>query len=211
MILSKNYQPNWQNNRVNFIIDLYGKEFFNKKDILELGSFNGVIGNRFSELGSNVTCIEGREENAKFIKENFPHLNVKVDNLDTNHWKYGHWDIIIHFGLFYHFEYHHEMQLQNTIKNCDLLLFESVIYDSFESEIRFGYEQGQDQSLSEKGGVPSTKWVEDVFNKNSVKYKIYKDSKLNGECHHYDWIDKNSKNYDGYSRRFWTVSNIYKV
>lgn len=211
MILSINYQPQWQHNRVNFIVDLYGKDFFNNKRILELGAFNGVIGNRFSQLGSKVTCVEGREENAKFIKDTFPHLNVIVDNLDTDVWKFGHWDIVIHFGLFYHLEFYHEMQLNNTVKNCDVLFFESVIYDSFEDEIRFGWEGGQDQSLSEKAGMPTTKWVENIFDKNSVKYKLYKDSRLNGEQHRYDWIEQNSKTYDGYKRRLWVVSNMYNL
>jgi len=88
-----------------------------------------------------------------------------------------------------------------------LMFFESVIYDSFEPEIYFRQESGNDQSLSAQGGNPSTSYVENMFKENNCKFTKYSDSVLNGELHHYDWSDLNSKKFDLYARRFWIVEN----
>jgi hypothetical protein len=46
-----------------------------------------------------------------------------------------------------------------------------------------------------------------MFKENNCKFTKYSDSALNGEQHHYDWLDLNSKNFDLYARRFWIVEN----
>ena len=38
------YHPDWQINRINFILSKYPKEFFKGKRILEVGAYNGYIG-----------------------------------------------------------------------------------------------------------------------------------------------------------------------
>lgn len=201
-----NYYSNWQNNRVKFILDLYPFDFFKDKKVLELGSHNGYIGNYFLEkLKSKVTSVEGRFENFCKIKENYPLLNVQCCDLDTDKWDFGKYDVIINFGLYYHLEKHHEKHLVNCINNCDLMFFETVIYDSFDSEIFFRNESGNDQSLTDRGGTPSTSYVEDIFEKTNCKFKKYCDFELNGEGHHYDWKDANTKTFDDRSRRFWVI------
>lgn len=201
------YHPEWQINRINFIIDLYGKDFFRNKRILELAPCNGFIGNYFQELQSEVKCIEGRHENLLSIKDNYPNLNVIQFDLDTPDWTFGSWDIIINFGLLYHLQNYHEQHLINCIKNCKLLFLESVIFDSHDAEIFYRNEHGFDQSLTGLGGTPSTKWIEDVLQKCNCNYTKYSSSSLNGGPHYYDWIDKNSKILDCHARRFWIITN----
>jgi hypothetical protein len=60
MIKETSYHPNWQTNRINFILSKYPKEFFKGKRILELGAYNGFIGAYFNSLGAEVHCVEGR-------------------------------------------------------------------------------------------------------------------------------------------------------
>jgi hypothetical protein len=129
-------------------------------------------------------------------------------NLDTAEWKWGHYDIIINFGLYYHLEKYHKEHLENCINNCDLMFFETVVYDSFETGIYFRYETGYDQSLSNNGGTPSTLYVESIFNENNKNYEKFKDSSLNAYNHHYDWPDADSKIFNQWSRRFWIVNNV---
>jgi hypothetical protein len=205
MIKNTGYHPDWQNNRINFILSKYPKEFFNGKRILELGAHNGYIGAYFSTLGSVVHCVEGRIENVENIKRDYPNVTAEVGNLDTPEWKWGHYDIIINFGLYYHLEYFHREHLNNCITNCDLMFFETVIYDSFEPEIYFRRESGNDQSLTPIGGTPSTSYIENILNKCSIKYTKFTDSSLNGNNHHYNWPDTGNKIFDGFSRRFWIV------
>ena len=220
MIKETTYHSDWQNNRINFILSKYPKEFFKGKRILELGAFNGYIGAYFSTLGAQVHCVEGRPENVENIKRDYPNVTVEVANLDTSNWKWGYYDIIINFGLYYHLEHSHKEHLINCINNCDLMFFESVIYDSFEPEIYFRKEQGFDQSLTPIGGTPSTSFVENIFNELGCNYQKYSDSSLNGLAslngndfqrryvHHYDWVDTNSKIFDEFSRRFWIINSI---
>lgn len=200
-----NYHPKWQKARLNFIVTKYGKDFFENKKILELGAFNGYIGNFFSNLKADVHCIEGRSKNVEYIKKTYPNLKVTLSNLDCKDWIWGKYDIIINFGLYYHLQNFHKEHLENCINNCDLMFFESVVYDSFESEIYFFQEQGIDQSLSDVGGNPSTSYIENIFKQNKTKFEKFSDPLLNGDGHIYDWEDKNSKILHRNSRRFWIV------
>jgi hypothetical protein len=202
------YLSDWQNARIQFILEKYNKDFFKNKKILELGSHNGYIGEYFRLLGSDVLSVEGREENVNYIKNTYPNLNIICENLDTDIWKFETFDIIINFGLYYHLEKHHTSHLKNCLNNCKLMFFESVIYDSIDEEVFLKPEYGRDQSMSDVGGTPSTSFTENIFKTKNCKFKKYCDKKLNAEGHHYDWEDKNSKVFDGYSRRFWIVECI---
>jgi hypothetical protein len=44
-----------------------------------------------------------------------------------------------------------------------------------------------------------------LFNESGVIYEKFTDASLNGNGHHYDWPDTNTKIYDGWARRFWIV------
>jgi hypothetical protein len=204
------YHSEWQSKRINFILSKYPKDFFVGKKILELGSFNGYIGAYFQSIGADVYSLEGREENVNNIKRDYPELKVECTNLDTSEWKWGHYDIIINFGLYYHLEKFHREHLINCINNCDLMFFETVVYDSNKSEIYFRSEPNDkfaDQSLSEIGGTPSTKFIEDIFDYKNTIYKKYTNSELNSQLHVYDWHDKGTDYYNQYYRRFWIIKN----
>lgn len=199
------YWETWQNNRINYVLSKYGKEFFEGKKILELGPFNGYIGAVFQSLGAEVKLIEGREKNVEGIKSIYPNLDVECANLDTSDWNWGTFDIIINFGLFYHLEKFHKEHLTNCVNNCDLLFFESVIYDSFENELFFRQESGHDQSMSDVGGIPTTYFIESIFQQEGVSYKKICAPELGDGNHHYDWVDSNTKKMDPFARRFWIV------
>ena len=85
------------------------------------------------------------------------------------------------------------------------MFLESVIFDVPHSEIFFKDEAGLGQSLSGKGGTPSTMFVENIFNECGVEFKKHVDHTLDAGLHLYTWIDCDSK-YDAYRRRMWTVN-----
>lgn len=218
MIKQTNYHSDWQVNRINFILSKYPNEFFRGKRILEVGAYNGYIGAYFSSLGADVHCLEGRIENVVNIKNDYPMVTAEVANLDTPDWNWGKWDIIINFGLYYHLEKYHKEHLKNCINNCDLMFFETVVYDSNKSELFFRNENGFDQSLSLIGGTPSRKFVEDIFCDKKSDFNIYNDSSLNGLAslgennfnkmytHKYDWDESGNAIYNEFYRRFWIVN-----
>jgi hypothetical protein len=205
--MSEEYHPNWQKNRIKFLLSKYDPSFFEGKTILELGPYNGYIGEQFRNIGASVTCVEGRNSNIHNISEKFPNLTVILGDLDTSHWNYGKYDIIINFGVFYHLEKHHSEHLENCIKNCNIMFFESVIFDSFDSEINYKDTKGDDQSLSGVDGTPSQKYIEDIFIKNNCNYSVQINSSLNGDGHMYDWVAEGDKKYNNMKRRFWIVEN----
>lgn len=207
MIKQTNYHADWQQNRINFILSKYPKEFFRGKRILEVGAYNGYIGAYFNALGAEVHCLEGRVENVVNIMNDYPNITAEVANLDTDEWKWSKWDIIINFGLYYHLEKYHKEHLINCINNCDLMFFETVIYDSNDSEIYFRAEQGDDQSLTSIGGTPSTSYVENILNESGKVYKKYTDPFLNNYQHKYDWPDSGNKMFNQFYRRFWIVND----
>ena len=60
MIKNSLYHSSWQQNRIDFMVSKYSKDFFAGKKILELGAYNGYIGAYFNTLGAEVHCLEGR-------------------------------------------------------------------------------------------------------------------------------------------------------
>lgn len=200
------YHPDWQDNRIKFILSKYSEDFFKGKRILELGAYNGYIGAYFNTLGAEVHCVEGRLQNTENIKRDYPNITVECFDLDMPDWKWGHYDIIINFGLYYHLENFHREHLQNCITNCDLMFFETVVYDSYESAIFLRNEVGDDQSLTDCGGSPTTSYVETIFKMYNSKYQIFNESRLNAHGHFYEWVDTGAGVYHPNQRRFWIVS-----
>jgi hypothetical protein len=145
------------------------------------------------------------------MKNWYPMVSVEQADLDRPDWVWGKWDIIINFGLFYHLEKFHKEHLINCINNCDLMLFETVIYNTPISTLAFKEEQNTeyyDQSLSGRAGIPSTKYVEDIFKQCGVEYEKVIDGSLNAKHHSYDWVDLDYEtpfNPDTWQRRFWIV------
>ena len=200
------YHSDWQKNRIKFILERYPKEFFKGKKILELAPFNGYIGSFFQSLGAEVTMVEGRQENIDNIKRDYPQIeNIFQKNLDTKDWDLGNFDIIINFGLLYHLQNFHKEHLKNCLDNCNLMFFETVVFDSDLPEIYFRAESGKDQSLTSIGGNPSTSWLHNLFDDYGCEYTKYSSPELNGGVHRYDWEDKNTRKLSCAARRFWII------
>ena len=206
-ITPSQYWPEWQQNRINFILSKFPKDFFKDKTILELAPFNGYIGACFHLLGAKVHCVEGRQEHVDNIKSNYTFLTAECKDLDTPYWDLGSYDIIINFGLYYHLEKYHKEHLINCVNNSSLMFFETVVHDSDEDKIFFRNDGGNDQCLSDVGGNATTSYIENILKAENVNFHKYTDSSLNSSPHHYDWEDKNSDIHDPYSRRFWIISS----
>lgn len=233
--IRSSYNPDWTINRINYIHKFYPAEFFSGKTILEIGCNFADIGAYFHSIGAKVTSVEGRKDNAKIAKKLYPEQTIVVADLDTLDWQWGKFDVIINFGLFYHLEKHHREHLINCIDNSDLLFFETVVVDDEQPLLVFRDEQGDDQSLTDRAGVPTTSFVENIFLEKAVTFEKHTSIELNSHAtahsikqeasaefdktvntsdktfHIYDWIDTNSKVLDIYKRRFWFVKNNVKI
>jgi hypothetical protein len=202
----------WRQTRIAKIEQIFSKEFFKDKTVLELASGYGYLGKYFrEELGSIVTFAEGNEE---FIKE-IQNLNPEVDAseiicLDQNKlWNLNKkFDVIIHFGVMYHLD-NWIQDLECAANHTDLIILESEVCDSDdpEFEIKIIDINSYDQALvihDRKATIPSAAYVESELTKHGFKFTRYDDADLNHDQHHYNWIVKNeNKNHVRGQRRFW--------
>lgn len=208
---STEYWPEWQQNRIDFMVGLCGEKFFENKTILELGAFNGYIGATFAhKYGAKVKCIEGRQYNCDNIKRDYPFVDVECHNLDTPEWDFGDYDIIINFGLIYHLHLYHYQHIQNCIRHSKTLFVETVTFDSVLNTCLWRQESpaDADQSMSEYGAAPTRAYMEGAFDPMPCTYRMYKDSRLNAGPHVYDWEELNDGIQKNTYRRFWIVQNL---
>lgn len=198
----------WQLKRMQFIVSLYGKEFFRGKNILELGSFEGGITQMFYNLGANIIGFEGSDRNLQICNQRYPHITFHKKDcenlvLDTKY------DIIIHWGLLYHLSHD---KIPESIVHCldhtSYLFLETLILDSSGDKALIMQEDNvnlPDQALHGYGCRMTQKYVENIL--DSVPYFSYErfDTPfLNSRYQpHYDWRVKDTNEI---FRRFWIIS-----
>ncbi len=91
-VLFLGHYVDWRTKRIAKLISIFGKEFFNGKDVLELGCGFGDIGEQFVKLGSNVMFCDGRQEFLLNVKKRMPGCLTRV--IDQNNY----WDLGKSFG-----------------------------------------------------------------------------------------------------------------
>lgn len=206
---SYKYIPEWTANRVNYILEVYGEDFFKGKDILELGSMWGDIGNVFQELGANVTCLEGREDNYLISVQRFPNLNCQLKNIEDIAFDRT-YDVIINMGILYHLKSAVNLMEQCSY-SCKYMILESEVVDSLEDKtLDLIDSDGYDQAVSDSrlGRRPSTAWIENRLTDFGFKYTRHDSIKLDSGPHIYSWKELNDDSYNVARRRFWTCEKI---
>jgi SAM-dependent methyltransferase len=212
------YYDDWQKNRINKIEQIFGKEYFKDKTILEVACGYGDIGKYFREnLGSNVTFAEGRKEHLPFIMENNPGSKV-IELNQENLWDLGEkFDIVIHFGVTYHLD-NWKQDFECAMNHAkSVMIYETEIADSKNpfGEFKFKDIDGYDQALSESKICtrPSAAYVENEIQRLGGTFVRYDDADLNANIHTYSWelsgaADTNP-DYNRSSgvgmRRFWSI------
>jgi hypothetical protein len=196
----------WRIKRISKILELYGKDFFNNKSILELGCGLGDIGKEFISFGADVTFAEGRSDHCKKLKEKFP--TSEIINLNQNKiWELEkRFDIVIHWGVLYHLN-DWKSDLISTLKHSDLIFLESEVSDSDDVnfDLKIKEKDGYDQALDGIGSRPSANNVE-LFIKNlGFDIERFDDENLNSSFHQYSWKVTNTDTWRHGLRRFWII------
>jgi hypothetical protein len=201
----KNYDI-WINNRFNVIINAinnqFGDNFLKNKSILELGAGYGDFGYKFYELGMNVTCIEGRNENLEILQKKHPYFISFLGDMDKEVIKEK-YDVILHCGLLYHMK-NIEKNLENCLQNCDIFILETENIDSTEDsdDIVMVLENGSSKcaassllnsDCTDYSSRTTRKYLEKIFQKNNFKFLLLNSSDSNTSDYIYDWKVTNSK------------------
>jgi SAM-dependent methyltransferase len=205
----------WRIKRINKILEVYGIDYFTNKNVLELGSGHGEIGAFFAELGANVLCLDGREQNVNFANLKHRKLNnfkCLQFNLENDFMEFGRFDLIINFGLLYHLT-NVDAHLNCCFKMSDDIFLETVVSDSTDLYKIFYIKENKDideEALEGTGSRPSPFYVERIANENNFEVKRYFSSDLNvrdllgRNLFTYDWVHRNDNRHGGWElRRCW--------
>lgn len=221
------FHSEWTNKRVKKIIDIFGKNWFYEKNILELGACHGDVGIQLLTLGANVHFTDARMDNLSIacekLKDCAIDANVSVLNQE-NVYDLGHYDLVVHMATLCHIS-NWRQDLQCATNHSNLMILETSVMPiegSFEREY-----QPYDHSYG-----PFTKNTMHEFTESAVEDELKNlgcafikitDSDLNcyGWSHNnvmfhnvYDWKYndvKDSKDNKIFSyRRMWLVLNSTK-
>jgi hypothetical protein len=125
---------NWRKQRLDLIIDHYGKDYFVGKTVLELGAAWGHIGAFFkNELGAEVMCSDHYNKWVEIIRERYPDIPTITlnanDIIDEESWPcMMDFDVILHMGLLYHQPAHlAEPTLKEFCRHCTDIIVESPV------------------------------------------------------------------------------------
>jgi len=196
------HYDDWIKSRMNGINEYISPEYFKSKTLLELGCGHAHIGNKFHDLGADVTSSDARKEHLEIVNDTYPHIKTQMLDADKDDipTKY---DIILHWGVLYHLS-EIEKHLAKISPKCDVLLLETEVCDSDDGAFFITTnEEGYDQAFNGTGIRPSPAYVEKVLEKNGFQFRLVKDSILNSGFHSYDWDVKNTNTWAGGLRRFW--------
>jgi len=204
----------WRENRIKKIEEIFEKEFFRNKSILELGCGHGHVGKHFQEiLKSKVTFSDGNKSFVKYIQENNP--DYEVLHLDQDKpWNLNKkFDIIIHWGVLYHLDNWKE-DLISAMNHSNLIFLESEVANSEDENYEFKLQDhdGYDQAVNINATRPSANFIEKIILQNNFSFKRYDDSSLNYKQHRYDWkVTNQTERKENYGkRRFWIIEKNTK-
>lgn len=210
----------WRENRLGFIVEKYGEDFFRKSKILELGSGLGHISEYFRLLGADVLTAEGRSDNIELAKEIHPQLNIIQLDQESD-WNLNQtFDVIIHWGVLYHLsDWRKEFKcLSRHMHKNSILFIESEVLNSPEKELEIKvkeeFDLHWDAGLSNHSWRASASIIEKELS-HYFSFERFDDSRLNVGYHKYDWVEGGpgrvlpekdlyvGGDYEGGLRRFW--------
>jgi len=206
------HYSHWRKTRIEKIVKIFSKEFFNNKKIVEFGCGYGDVGAEFEKLGADVTYYEGRQSNIDKAKLKQP--TRKIQLLDQSiPWSIeGYYDIAIHWGLMYHID-NWRQDLKNVFKYANVIFLETQVCDSDDKNFELKVNENNndyDKAANGKGSRPSAAMVENFLLENNMKFTRYDSSDLNSTFHKYDWQITNTKTWEIGARRFWIIENTIK-
>jgi len=132
-----------------------------RRTVLDVGAGVGHLAQYFVKLGSEVTCVDGRQSNIDRLRELYPGLRSQACDVQTESLEgLGSFDIVFCYGLLYHLE-SPVPALRHIAAVCkELLLLETQVCDSVLPILRLGQENSSsDQALTGFGGRPSPSYV----------------------------------------------------
>jgi len=209
--------------RARKIEEIFGKQWFNSKSVLELGCANGNFGLHLAQYGAKITFSDARQSYLDSIKVKNKSARTILLDQDTDWNLKETFDLILHFGILYNLN-NWKRDLFNTIKHSKHILLETAVANTeedFECKINKNI-YGELGAFNQIGTLVSATVIENALKQLNVDYKRFDDVNLNTGGYKYDWkpgykafdIPKEDINIVAYNdkpiyggRRFWLIIN----
>ena len=124
------FYDEWKNKRVNKIENIFGRDWFCGKSILELGAAHGDIGLHFLKLGADVLFADIRIEHLRTINQKLFELNHNTKTIVLNQNKRydleRKFDLILNTGVLYHLE-NWKQDLECAIEHTNTMILETTV------------------------------------------------------------------------------------
>lgn len=125
------FYEDWANKRIDRVVSIFGKGWFNGKTVLELGAAHGDIGIELLKLGADVTFSDVRQEHLTSISNNLKQYNFTPKTICFNqNEKYDlgkKFDLVLHIGVIYHVE-NWKQDLECALNHTSTMILESAVY-----------------------------------------------------------------------------------
>jgi SAM-dependent methyltransferase len=189
-------------------VDVFGVDAFKGKKVLELGAGYGYFGEKFRQLGADLTCLEGRPEhvdNGRVIHPNAKWINYDLDS----GWPFlvnNYFDVILHMGVLYHLE-RPETNLTdvcNSMKSGAILVIETEFIDTDRPDAMFCLRlEGYNLSVRTFGCRPSHGMIVAILEGCGMDYTRVSSTKYDSPMYIYSLPRKNDNHFDRADRQIW--------
>lgn len=197
-----------RNNIFHACIDEYGFEFFENKNVLELGCGYGHLGEMFRLFfGARLTCLEARKEHCEEGEKIHPNLKFVCADLDAE-WIYptNDFDVILHIGTLYHLEKpeNNLIDVCNSMKPNSVLILETEFVDTDDMDAMLCLRrQGYNLSFREFGCRPSHGMIETTLRNCKINFKKVTATTYDSPLYMYSIPLKNDYHFNRAERGLW--------
>lgn len=124
------HHEDWYKKRLQKILNIFGKDWFAGRQILELGACHGNIGIELAKLGAVVTFADVRNEHLESIDDKIKNYGIKyfLKNLNQEE-KYNleqTYDLTLHLGVLNHL-INWRQDLECSLNSSKLMILETLV------------------------------------------------------------------------------------
>ena len=201
------FHDDWTNKRVSKIVNIFGKNWFYGKNILELGSCHGDVGIQFLKLGANVHFTDARAWNLSILSDNLKSYsltpNTSIVNQE-NEYHLGDYDLVIHMATLCHIS-NWRQDLRSAVNHAKTIILETSVMpvEGIHEREYSPYNHNYGPFTTDMMKEFTEDAVEDELRSLGCQFLKITDSELNS----YGWSGTNVMYHNVYD---WTYENVKK-
>jgi len=185
------------------LLKIFGNDWFEGKNILEVGAGHGTIGIKLKEKKANVVFTDGYEKHVEVLKARGHEAYVmdqdKIWTIDRK------FDIILHFSVLYHLK-EWKQDLICAMETAPIVVLETEVTNDVE-DLVLTDPNNWDQAINGIGIRPAWQNIESHIIDQGRTFVRYDDSDISVGGRNFTWKsdDENTKGYNENRRRFYVI------